>query len=201
MYRDDDDTILDKDNVGKTGTPYQVEEHDRYNDDGEWADADGYGEVWNEGTGQYNTVNDARNTYFNSQDSVLFTLREKTRPELKAMVGTIFQTMVQLEGSVEAFFQKYFFDIQEYFPAVAYNEVARLLYEEAKIQMAAGNYTNNTDPMTQSLGDQLQRGESPTWRVTAIHQCSPMPMAVARCRSDHRWQAPTAVRHIPMYSR
>ena len=156
MYRDDDDTILDKDNVGKTGTPYQVEEHDRYNDDGEWADADGYGEVWNEGTGQYNTVNDARNTYFNSQDSVLFTLREKTRPELKAMVGTIFQTMVQLEGSVEAFFQKYFFDIQEYFPAVAYNEVARLLYEEAKIQMAAGNYTNNTDPMTQSLGDQLQ---------------------------------------------
>lgn len=156
MYRDDDDTILDKDNVGKTGTPYQVEEHDRYNDDGEWADAEGYGEVWNEGTGQYNTVNDARNTYFNSQDSVLFTLREKTRPELKAMVGTIFQTMVQLEGSVEAFFQKYFFDIQEYFPAVAYNEVARLLYEEAKIQMAAGNYTNNTDPMTQSLGDQLQ---------------------------------------------
>ena len=156
MYRDDDDTILDKDNVGKTGTPYQVEEHDRYNDDGEWADADGYGEVWNEGTGQYNTVANARNTYFNSQDSVLFTLREKTRPELKAMVGTIFQTMVQLEGSVEAFFQKYFFDIQEYFPAVAYNEVARLLYEEAKIQMAAGNYTNNTDPMTQSLGDQLQ---------------------------------------------
>lgn len=156
MYRDDDDTILDKDNVGKTGTPYQVEEHDRYNDEGEWADAEGRGEVWDAETGQYNIVENARNTYFNSQDSVLFTLREKTRPELKAMVGTIFQTMVQLEGSVEAFFQKYFFDIQEYFPAVAYNEVARLLYEEAKIQMAAGNYTNNTDPMTQSLGDQLQ---------------------------------------------
>ena len=156
MNRDDDDTILDKDNVGKTGTPYQVEEHDRYNDAGEWADENGHGEVWDAETEQYNIVEDARNTYFNSQDSVLFTLREKTRPELKAMVGTIFQTMVQLEGSVEAFFQKYFFDIQEYFPAVAYNEVARLLYEEAKIQMAAGNYTNNTDPMTQSLGDQLQ---------------------------------------------
>ena len=156
MYRDDDDTILDKDNVGKTGTPYQVEEHDRYNDEGEWADAEGRGEVWDAETGQYNIVENARNTYFNSQDSVLFTLREKTRPELKAMVGTIFQTMVQLEGSAEAFFQKYFFDIQEYFPAVAYNEVARLLYEEAKIQMALGNYTNNTDPMTQSLGDQLQ---------------------------------------------
>lgn len=156
MNRDDDDTILDKDNVGKTGTPYQVEEHDRYNDAGEWADENGHGEVWDAETEQYNIVEDARNTYFNSQDSVLFTLREKTRPELKAMVGTIFQTMVQLESSVEAFFQKYFFDIQEYFPAVAYNEVARLLYEEAKIQMAAGNYTNNTDPMTQSLGDQLQ---------------------------------------------
>ena len=106
MYRDDDDTIFDKDNVGKTGTPYQVEEHDRYNDAGEWADADGFGEEWNEETGQYNTVEDPRNTYFNSQDSVLFTLREKTRPELKAMVGTIFQAMVQLVGSVEAFFQK-----------------------------------------------------------------------------------------------
>ena len=164
MNRDDDDTIMDKDNVGKTGTPYQVEEHDRYNDDGEWSDAEGRGEIWNEATGEYNVVSNPRNTYWNSQDSVLFTLREQTRGglrqdmgnEMQLMVGTIFQTMVQLEGSVDNFFQKYFFDIQEYFPAVAYNEVARLLYEEAAIQMAAGNYTNNTDPMTQSLGDQLQ---------------------------------------------
>lgn len=164
MYRDDDDTIMDKDNVGKTGTPYQVEEHDRFNDDGVWADENGYGEEWDSTTGQYNVVSDPRNTYWNSQDSVLFTLREQTRGgyrddmgnEMRLMVGTIFQTMVQQEGSVDNFFQKYFFDIQEYFPVVAYNEVARLLYEEAKIQMEAGNYTNNTDPMTQSLGDQLQ---------------------------------------------
>ena len=109
-------------------------------------------------------MSNPRNTYWNSQDSVLFTLREQTRGgyrddmgnEMRLMVGTIFQTMTQQEGSVENFFQKYFFDIQEYFPVVAYNEVARLLYEEAKIQMEAGNYTNNTDPMTQSLGDQLQ---------------------------------------------
>lgn len=164
MYRDDDDTIMDKDNVGKTGAPYQVEEHDRYNDEGVWADENGKGEIWDSTTGQYNDVSNPRNTYWNSQDSVLFTLREQTRGgyrddmgnEMRLMVGTIFQTMTQQEGSVENFFQKYFFDIQEYFPVVAYNEVARLLYEEAKIQMEAGNYTNNTDPMTQSLGDQLQ---------------------------------------------
>ncbi len=170
MYRDDDDTIMDKDNVGKTGTPYQVEEHDRYNDDGVWADENGKGEIWDKTTGEYNDVTNPRNTYWNSQDSVLFTLREQTRggyrsdmgDEMRLMVGTIFQTMMLQDGSVDAFFQKHFFDIQEYFPAVAYNEVARLLYEEAKIHMDANVYsgrelyTNNTDPITQSLGDQLQ---------------------------------------------
>ena len=157
MNRDDDDTILDKDNVGKTGTPYQVEEHDRYNNDGIWADENKRGDVWNPATGEYNLVADADNTYWNSQDSILFTLREKTRgTEIRDMVGTIFNTMVSIAGSVDAFYQRYFFDIQEYFPAVAYNEVARLLYEEARIQMSEGHYTNNTDPITQSLGDQLQ---------------------------------------------
>lgn len=170
MYRDDDDTIMDKDNVGRTGAPYQVEEHDRFNVNGEWADESGHGETWDSTTGEYNTVQNLSGYYWNSQDSVLFTLREQTRggvrsdmgSEMKLMVGTIFQEMVSLENSVDNFFQKYFFDIQEYFPAVAYNEVARLFYEEAKIHMDANVYagrdlyTNNTDPMTQSLGDQLQ---------------------------------------------
>ena len=155
--RDDDDTIMDKDNVGKTGAPYWVEEHDRFNDIGQWCDENGKGEIWDAVQGEYNDVANAQSTYFNSQDSIPFVLRERCRPtELKGMVSTIFQTMVAQEGTVNAFYQKYFFDIQEYLPAVAYNEVARIAYETASIAAAEGRYSNNTDPMTQSLGDQLQ---------------------------------------------
>ena len=155
--RDDDDTIMDKDNVGKTGAPYWVEEHDRFNDLGQWCDENGKGEIWDAVQGEYNDVANAQSTYFNSQDSIPFVLRERCRPtELKGMVSTIFQTMVAQEGTVNAFYQKYFFDIQEYLPAVAYNEVARIAYETASIEASRGHYSNNTDPMTQSLGDQLQ---------------------------------------------
>ena len=155
--RDDDDTIMDKDNVGKTGAPYQVEEHDRFNALGQWCDQNGKGEVWDPVQGDYNDIADANSYYFNSQDSLLFVLRERCRPtELKGMVGNIFQTMVAQEGTVDAFYQKHFFDIQEYLPAVAYNEVARIAYETAAVERDAGRYSNNTDPMTQSLGDQLQ---------------------------------------------
>ena len=155
--RDDDDTIMDKDNVGKTGAPYQVEEHDRFNALGLWCDQNGKGEVWDPVQGDYNDIADANSYYFNSQDSLLFVLRERCRPtELKGMVGNIFQTMVAQEGTVDAFYQKHFFDIQEYLPAVAYNEVARIAYETAAVERDAGRYSNNTDPMTQSLGDQLQ---------------------------------------------
>ena len=157
MNRDDDDTIFDKDNVGRTGTPYQVEEHDKYNAAGEWADEDGRGEVWDSETGEYNLVQNLDGTYFNSNTCALFILRELTREtEMKSMMTTMFSKMAELEGSVEGFYQKYFFDIQEYLPAVAYNEVARLGYEVAAKQMDLGNYTNGTHPMTQSLGDQLQ---------------------------------------------
>ncbi len=45
-------------------------------------------------------------------------------------------------------------------PAVAYNEVARLVYERARTAYVSSDpenkYTNGTDPITQSLGDGLQ---------------------------------------------
>lgn len=53
-----------------------------------------------------------------------------------------------------AFYQKYYFDVaQEYFPQNAYNADAKYCYENGKIAYNDGRYTNDTDPITQSLGD------------------------------------------------
>ena len=58
---------------------------------------------------------------------------------------------------IYAFYQKYFFDeAQEYFPANSYNADARYCYENGKLAYSAGIYSNDTDPITQSLGDHYQ---------------------------------------------
>ena len=67
--------------------------------------------------------------------------------------------------------EKYFFYVQKYFPAVAYNEAARILYEAASVRYNAGLYTNDTNPMTQSLGDQLQ-AELQWWKRREIYLSS-----------------------------
>ena len=55
---------------------------------------------------------------------------------------------------IYGFFKKYYFDCaQEYFPQTLYNTTAKELYENAKIAQNNGLYTNDTDPITQSLGD------------------------------------------------
>lgn len=53
-----------------------------------------------------------------------------------------------------AFFHKYYFSrAQEYFSQSLYNADAKWTYEYAKIAYNEGRYTNDTDPMTQALGD------------------------------------------------
>ena len=55
---------------------------------------------------------------------------------------------------IYAFYQKYFFDqAQEYFPANAFNADAKYCYEYGKLAYNEGRYSNDTDPITQSLGD------------------------------------------------
>lgn len=53
---------------------------------------------------------------------------------------------------VYAWYQKYYLNVKEYFPAVTVNEDSKR-YENAKLMMNAGRYTNDTDPLTQELGD------------------------------------------------
>ena len=135
---DDLDTIFLTDNVGRKTKPYYVEEHDMNGDQ----------------------------AYFNGSDNVFFNLMEMAfKTEYRAMMRTMLNTMGSNEfgGSVANCMDRYFFSIQKYFPAVAFNETARLLYEEASVAQAEGRYTNGTPAISQSLGDQYQ-AELGFWR-------------------------------------
>lgn len=130
-FQDDLDSIKLTDNVGRKTKPYWIEEHD---------------------------VNPQGQPYWNSSRNALYNLLEEVfATECKAMVASILTAMNELGGgSLEGCLQKYFYDVQEGFPAVAYNEIARLLYEDAAKALADGRYTANTPPLPQCLGDQLQ---------------------------------------------
>ena len=128
--QDDLDTIGPFNNQGQKQKFYWVEEHDI---DGRSGFSNAF---WAGGTNVlYNTFEDAY------------------REELESMMRSILTAMINDAGSPLAFFEKYMFSIQRYIPAVAYNETARLLYEEAIFASQKGT---DTDPLTQSLGSQLE---------------------------------------------
>ena len=132
-FQDDLDSIFLTDNVGQASKPYDVEEHDK---------------------------DDAGNPYWNSESNSFFNQMELAFPdEQRANMRAILQEMARLsdDNTVLGCFERYFFSVQRYFPAVAYNEVARLVYERARTRYVQGIYQNGTDPITQSCGDSLQR--------------------------------------------
>ena len=136
MDGDDLDTIFKTDNKGQQSKPYWVM----------FDDKDAFG-AW----------------FWNGRDNALCRLLDLAYPDdLRVMMNKIFSAMVTLCGSVENFFQEYFFYVQEYFPAVAYNETARLLYETAQLYYdglhpsePGKSYGYKEMPITQSLGSQL----------------------------------------------
>ena len=138
-FRQDDlDTILTVINQGLMKKPYHVEYHDTY-DDGT--------PVWN------------------GEKSVLWNLMEQAYPEERAqMMRRMLAKMEELGGlqkgthqeKLFAFFDKYYFSVIDNFSSMLYNEDGKL-YEKMKLAMLQGKYTNDTDPLGQSLGD----GKSP----------------------------------------
>ena len=132
LAQDDMDTIMLTDNVGRKTKPYYVEEHD---------------------------IDPSGKPYFNGSDNNFFLLMDAAyESELQAMMNSIFNQMqtVKFGESAEACLQNYFYSVQEYFPAVAFNETARLLYEEASVAQSNGIYDNGTPAISQSLGNQLE---------------------------------------------
>lgn len=133
---DDTDTRFDTTNRGLPDKSYSVETHDK--------DETG-ASIWNGET----------NNFFNLME--LAFPQEKILNMRKYL--TAMQTLSQLKTGNDleklyAFYQKYYFDeAQEYFPSVAYNADAKYCYENGKIAYMNGDYSNDTDPITQSLGD------------------------------------------------
>ena len=142
QHGDDFDTTKKTNNQGFQTKPYFILEHD------------------------FDNVNNRY--YWEGQDNALQNILELAYgPDgtLASMMQTILRTMNTLVTEQEVSssggrltrtalgcYQKYFFDIQEYFPAVAYSETARIRYELAKVNFIGAN----TDPISQSLGDQLE---------------------------------------------
>lgn len=131
FFQDDLDSIKPSDNVGRKTKPYWVEEHD---------------------------LNALGQPYWNSSRNAFYNLMEQAFPdECRSMMNSILTAMAELGGgTLEGCYQKYFYDVQEGIPAVAYNEIARLLYEDAAVAFEDGRYTPNTPPLPQCLGDQLE---------------------------------------------
>ena len=138
-FRQDDlDTIFTVINQGLMKKPYSVEYHDTYEDGTP---------VWN------------------GEKSVLWNLMEQAYPEERAqMMRRMLAKMEELGGlqkgshqqKLFAFFAKYYFSVIDKFSSMLYNEDGKL-YEKMKLAMLQGTYTNDTDPLGQSLGD----GKSP----------------------------------------
>lgn len=127
---DDFDTILKTDNQGRQTKPYYVLEH---------------------------TKSASGGNYWNGENNVFFTLVEMAFDDrIRNMMRDMFDAMAQICGSVEQYYQERFYWVQEYFPAVAYNETSRILYEVAQVKMMKGEIDVSQDPITQAVGDQLE---------------------------------------------
>ena len=129
FWQDDLDTMIKTNNVGQNRKPYYVEEHD---------------------------INDAGDFYWQGEESGFYNvLEEAFETEMTTMMNNMMTGMAQLSGSVMQFIEHYFLSTQDYFPAIAYNEQARLVYEAAAVAQAAGTYKNDSvQAITQSCGSQ-----------------------------------------------
>lgn len=147
LHQDDLDTIFATDNNGRQTKPYYIDRQHPYADD------------------------DPNNILYEGSANVLFNLCElmyEATGELASMMSEIFSRMVSLVGSGEnvpgvtpsqrttvwGFMHKYFFSTQYYFPAIAYNEAARIRYEYPA-STGFVSTLRQIPPLTQSLGDQL----------------------------------------------
>lgn len=127
--QDDLDTVIKTNNVGQNRKPYYVEEHDT-NASGEF--------------------------YWQGEESGLYNLLETAfEDEMSAMMANMLGAMATLGGSVMDYLNSVVLQAQQYFPAIAYNEQARLVYEVAAVAQAAGTYVNTSvQAITQSCGSQ-----------------------------------------------
>lgn len=146
LHQDDVDTTLATDNNGFQSKPYYV---DRMHP---WDDKD---------TGHTDCCYEGRqNTLFNLCEEMWEGTHELSQAlnsilsEMAALTGGIGSAESDTMSGVWKTLNRYIFDIQRYFPQVAFNEAARIRYEFPAMLGFLGRDT--IDPLTQSMGDQLE---------------------------------------------
>ena len=137
--QDDLDTVLKTNNVGQNRKPYWVEEHTKNNGVNYWAAEDSV----------FNCLLEAAWDVDNSEDTW----------NIQRMMRNMLSAMATIGGSVLGFLETYLLAVQRTgFPAIAYNEQARVVYESAYRQWsstAEDTYNHGTNPLSQSCGSQL----------------------------------------------
>lgn len=132
---DDTDTIFDITNQGQALKPYYVEVYDTYSNGQP---------VWN---GETNVFFDCLEKAFADRKKELAKKFFSAMADLSGKIGTDFEKLF-------AFYAKYYFaNAQEYFCETLYNEDAKFCYDTASLAIKDDKYANDTDPMTQALGD------------------------------------------------
>jgi len=156
LHQDDLDTIFKTDNTGWQTKPYYIENRDSYQE----TESDGSVTTKYYWDGQYNVLFRLTELAwgcetYTDMSGATQNFGDKSLP---TMMKNILTQMANLKGSLEKCLQSYFFWIQEYFPAVAYNETARIRYENAQLAVQNGTFSpsRSIQPISQSLGDQLQ---------------------------------------------
>lgn len=132
FHADDLDTIFKTDNVGWQTKPYYVDRVYHIDENG------------NE------CYSGTHNFFFNTFDLAY-------EAEKQQMMKDIFTAMGSISGSVDKFFEDYFFGIQREIPCIAYLEQAKVRYEKRQIQVNNGIIViTSVSPITQQLGSQLE---------------------------------------------
>lgn len=132
---DDTDTIFDITNQGQALKPYYVEVYDTYSNGQP---------VWN---GETNVFFDCLEKAFADRKKELAKKFFAAMADLSGKIGTDFEKLF-------AFYAKYYFaNAQEYFCETLYNEDAKFCYDTASLAIKDNKYANDTNPMTQALGD------------------------------------------------
>ena len=162
FHQDDMDTIFATDNNAHLTKPYYIDRQHPYADEDTnqedilyqgWANA-----LFNLCEAMFEpiydpTYTDGNGRTYNSQCT-----------QIQEMIGTVLTNMAALgpSGNTTPWgcLQKYFYDMQRYFPAVAFNEAARIRYEYPEVATIGTSFGFVTErgvhPISQSNGDQLQ---------------------------------------------
>lgn len=150
-HGDDMDSIFSTNNNANLTKPYYIDRMHPYKDD-----------------------NEANGSLYEGMGNALFNFCElayEDSKELQSTMHSIMDAMCNLVGaddkiygkittkqSVWGFFHKYFFNIQSYFPKIAYIEQNRIRYEFPELLgfVSSGDGARSIAPITQALGSQLE---------------------------------------------